>query len=252
MEKISGKNIWIVGASSGIGASLAKDLASSGANIILSARRENKLKEVEKSLQGKGHMVATLDVLEEEKIEKAVKKITKKYEAVDSIIYLAADYKPHDKGEQDINKVRNIIKVNLVGAYNIVHYALPVLKNQGYGQLALCGSVAGYRGLPNGQPYCSTKAAIINLAESLYMENKNKNIDVKLISPGFVKTPLTDKNDFPMPFIIEPEEAARRIAKGLTSNSFEIHFPKRMTLILKFLQLMPNWLYLKLAKNFDR
>ena len=125
----------------------------------------------------------------------------------------------------------------------------PQFESQGHGQIVICASVAGYRGLPTGQPYCAAKAALLNLSESLKVELEPKNIDVKVICPGFVKTPLTDKNDFPMPMIIEAEDSAIAIKKGLCSRAFEIHFPKRFTYIMKLLHILPHWLYFVVARK---
>ena len=132
--------------------------------------------------------------------------------------------------------------------FNVVHAALPILKEQKSGQIALCGSVAGYIGLSGGQPYSATKAAVMNLAESLHAECPN-HIDIKLISPGFVRTALTDKNDFSMPMILTPETAAKAIANGLHTKRFEIHFPKKFTLMLKFLRLLPYVIGLFITKK---
>ena len=143
----------------------------------------------------------------------------------------------------DINAAMDMVDINFKGALNVVHAALPVLKKRVHGQLALCGSVAGYRGLPYSQPYGATKAALISLAESLKVENEE--LDIKVINPGFVRTPMTDKNDFKMPMIIEPEEAAKIIAKELQTSRFEIHFPKRFTFLVKLLALLPSFLYFK-------
>ena len=250
MDSLNNKNIWIIGASSGIGASLAKKLAEEGANLILSARREDKLQKVLDSLNGNGHKVYQLDVTDSKKVEKTAKAIKASFEKIDCVIFMAATYAPSsNKGEMSIEVITSSVNVNFIGALNVSHYCIPIFRGQGEGLLALCGSIAGYRGLPNGQPYCATKAAIINLSESLYMENKDYGVDVKLISPGFVETPLTEKNNFSMPFIIKSDEAAESIVKGLKSRSFEIHFPKIFTYMLKFLQILPNWIYLKIAKN---
>lgn len=127
-----------------------------------------------------------------------------------------------------------------------------IFKQQGHGQIVLCASVAGYRGLPNAQPYCATKAALINYAESLKIELEPEHIDVKIICPGFVKTDLTDKNDFKMPMMISADEAASAISKGLTQKGFEIHFPKRFTLIMKTLRLIPNWLFFVFSRKMRR
>jgi short-subunit dehydrogenase len=243
------KKIWIIGASTGIGAQLAKALAKEGARIALSARDNEKLLEVKASLEGLDHGVYSLDVVDADKVRLTAERIAKDFGRIDSVIFMAAAYKPHDGKEPDLAIVKQIIDVNLTGAFNLVYSALPILKSQGGGQIVLCASVAGFRGLPNGQPYCATKAALINFAESLYIENKDNNIDVRVINPGFVKTRLTDKNDFKMPFIISAEKAAQYIVKGLKKNKFEIHFPKRFTYFMKLLRILPNSIYFMLAKG---
>ncbi len=241
--------IWIIGASTGIGAELAKALAKQGARIALSARDNEKLLEVKSSLEGIDHGTYSLDVTDAEKVKATAERVAKDFGRIDSVIFMAAAYKPHDGKEPDIATVKQIIDVNFTGALNVVYSALPILKLQGKGQIVLCASVAGFRGLPNGQPYCATKAALINLAESLYIENKDKNIDIRVINPGFVKTRLTDKNDFEMPFIITADKAAKYIVKGLKGSKFEIHFPKRFTYFMKLLRILPSSIYFMLAKR---
>lgn len=243
MSDYDGKTIWIIGASSGIGEALARELADQGAALVLSARSEDKLIALNESLGG-GHKVLPVDAGDAEAMIKASKTL----KALDSVIFMAAIYTPHTKTPKDLKFVHDALTVNLGGAFNTVHAALPIFEKQGFGQIALCGSVAGYRGLPYGQPYCSTKAAIINYAESLKIELEDKNIDVKIISPGFVRTPLTDKNEFDMPMIIEPEDAAKALVKGLKSRAFEIHFPKKFTTIMKLIDILPRWIYFPLAR----
>lgn len=247
MTTHKGKHIWIIGASSGIGEALARELSSQGANLILSARRKDKLDALNKELGGE-HQVLPADAGDAAGLLKAAKKIKK----LDSVIFMAAIYTPHTKTPKDLEFVHNALTVNLGGAFNTVHAALPFFEKQGSGQIVLCGSVAGYRGLPYGQPYCATKAAIINYAESLKIELEDKNIDVKIISPGFVRTPLTDKNDFEMPMIIEPDEAAKALSKGLLARGFEIHFPKKFTYIMKVIDILPRWLYFPLSRLMKR
>lgn len=184
----------------------------------------------------------SLDVTDKNGFSKAFAKIGK----IDSTIYLAADYKPGNIKSIQEQDVTRTISINLEGAFTLLRYLIPHYKKQGTGQIALCGSVAGYKGIPNGQPYSATKAAIINLAESLRAEMIGENIDVRLINPGFVRTALTDKNQFYMPMIIEPEQAAKEIADGLAGNSFEIHFPKRFTFFMKLLNILPYPLYFRL------
>lgn len=245
MQQHHGKKIWIIGASSGIGAALAQTLAKAGATLILSARRQGKLEDVLGQLQGSGHKVVALDVSDADAFAHAAKAIG----SVDSVIYLAAIYKPNATALSD---VKQALDVNLFGAFACVDAVRDIFKQQGHGQILLCASVAGYRGLPNAQPYCATKAALINYAESLKIELEPEHIDVKIICPGFVKTDLTDKNDFKMPMMISADEAASAISKGLTQKGFEIHFPKRFTFIMKSLRLMPNWLFFTFSRKMRR
>ena len=249
MDNYQNKNIWIIGASSGIGSALAQELSKQGANLIVSARREEQLLEVLKSCEGKEHMPLALDVADYAAVASDFEKIKSHYGDLDSVIFLAAIYSPHSEEPKEISFIHQMINVNIGGVYNMLDVVLPHYKEKGAGQVAICASVAGYRGLPTGQPYCSTKAALINLCESLRVELKPKNIDVKVINPGFVKTPLTDKNDFPMPMMIEAEKAAQYIARDLIKNKFEIHFPKRFTFFMKILKVLPNPLYFLVASK---
>lgn len=242
------KRIWIIGASSGIGEALAQKLADEGAVLALSARSESKLAVLRHKL-GEAHKVIPLDVADTQAVAQATQGVKQVLGGIDSVIFLAALYEPQFLDKLDINQTRKIIDVNLGGAFNVVDAVLPVLKAQKSGQIALCGSVAGYAGLPKGQPYSATKAGVINLAESLRAEAGRYGIDVKVINPGFVKTPLTDKNDFDMPMITTPEKAAAAIADGLQKSGFEIHFPKKFTFMVKFLAAMPYGLYFWLVKK---
>lgn len=249
MRDVTGKYIWILGASSGIGAALARELALRGAKIAISARREDKLQELLGSLDGTGHIAVTVDVGDPESIVRAQENILDTFLHIDSALFMAAIYSAHDGKKKALSFIHDMVNVNLNGAFNLVDCLVPQYETQGHGQLILCASVAGYRGLPTGQPYCATKAALISLSESLKLDLEDKNIDVKLICPGFVKTPLTDKNDFTMPMIIDSKDAARAIAKGMCSRAFEIHFPKRFTFIMKMIRILPNCLYFMLARK---
>lgn len=247
MNDYAGKNVWIIGASSGIGYALARELDSRGASLVLTARNQDALNTLSDSLGGL-HSVLAFDVADKNFFADAFTKINR----VDSVLYLAAAYTPGMIEDMNIEDIQKTISVNLDGAFTLLAHIIPHFKKQGFGQIALCGSVAGYVGLPGGQPYSATKAAIINLAESLRAEMADTNIDVRLINPGFVKTPLTDKNDFPMPMMIEPEEAAREIADGLAGKKFEIHFPKKFTIVMKMIRLLPYCLYFPLARLIKR
>lgn len=238
------KRYWIMGASSGIGAALAAEMNKRGAHLVLSARSDEKLQEVASTLDD--CKVITADVSDPDSLKLAASAITN-LGALDGAINLAAIYDPGRVMEADAAKAAQIVTVNLTGTLNFAQASKPLLKPGGI--LALTGSIAGHFGLPNGQIYSATKAGVTNLAESLRAE-LSPGVDVRLLSPGFVRTRLTEENDFEMPFILEPEEAAKRIADGLESGSFEIHFPKRLTLALKALRVLPYVISMPLIKRF--
>lgn len=240
--------VWVIGASSGIGAALARELSARGATLALSARRSDELEKLRSEL-GDRHKVYVVDVTDATTTQRTAHAIRAAFGRIDRIIFLAAAYSPMKMDALDIAVTTGIIDVNLTGAFNVVYAVLPILRTQkSRAQLAFCGSVAGYIGLPGGQPYSATKAGIISLAESLRAECRDA-IDIKLISPGFVRTSLTDKNDFDMPMIMEPAQAATEIAQGLLSPRFEIHFPRRFTLLLKLLRVLPYALSLRIVRK---
>lgn len=250
MTKASYHNevIWIIGASSGIGAALSKELSVRGATLALSARRKEALKRLKQSL-GSKHKIFAVDVTDADLVARTAQAIRTAFGRIDRVIFLAAAYTPMKIDNLDLSMTRQIINSNLLGAYYVIYAVLPILKEQKKGQIGLCGSVAGYTGLPGGQPYSATKAGIINLAESMRAE-LSQTIDVKLISPGFVKSELTDKNDFKMPMIISTEHAAVYIADGLLKEEFEVHFPRRFTLWLKLLRILPYPLAFRITQTF--
>ncbi len=240
--------IWIIGASSGIGAALARELTrNDGVKLVLSARRREALDALNQELGGR-HVVCALDVGKQSDIENAVATVLEATGRIDRVVYLAAIYQPGAITDMTPEDAEALVRVNLLGAMYVVHAMLPVFASQQSGQFILCGSVAGYSGLPNGQPYSATKAAIINFAESLHAEAPDY-LDVKVINPGFVRTPMTDKNDFTMPMRIEPEEAAASIVKGMKKRAFEIHFPRRFTYLMKCIAALPYVLKLPLLKQ---
>ncbi len=243
----SNEHIWIIGCSSGIGEALARELVDQGATLILSARRQEELENLNRELGGQ-HLVMPLDVADHEAVKLTAETIATQVPKLDRVIFMAAIYNPGTVDKMDIEFAKKLVEVNLLGGIYTSYATLPLFEKQKGGQLVLCGSVAGYTGLPGGQPYSSTKAAIINYAESLYAE-ANEGIDIKVINPGFVRTRITDKNNFHMPMRIEPPQAAKAIAKGLKARAFEIHFPKGFTLMTKFLRLLPYPLTLWITRK---
>ncbi len=242
-----GEYIWIIGASSGIGEALARALAAEGAWLILSARNQDALESLNRELGGK-HYVYPLDVSDSAQVDAVTDAILSETGRLDRVIFMAAIYRPGETAAMDREFARTLVSVNLLGAIYTSYAVLPVLERQQYGQLVLCGSVAGYTGLPGGQPYSATKAAIINYAETLYAEAPD-GVDIKVMNPGFVRTRMTDQNDFHMPMRIEPEQAAQAILKGLRSKGFEITFPKRFTWLVKLLRILPYPLRLRVTRG---
>jgi short-subunit dehydrogenase len=244
MDIVTGQKIWIIGASSGIGAALAAELSRRGAQLTLSARRRGELEKISHGLK-KPAVIAPVDVSD----IKSLHDIALVHGPFDSVIFLAAIYNPGLIEDMKIDNAHQMVNINIGGALNMIDAVYPGMRQAGKGQIVLCGSVAGYCGLPNSQPYSLTKAAIMNLAQSLKVEAERYGIDVKLISPGFVRTPLTDQNDFDMPMLMEPEDAARVIADGLTGRAFEIHFPRKFTCFVKLLSILPYSLYFLFARS---
>jgi len=240
------KIIWITGASSGIGKALAIKFAENGWIVAASARRENLLNELNQV--NKNIHPFPLDVTEIENCKLVSNKIIEQFNNIDICVFGTGMHDPKSEKRFNLEKIRKIMEVNYFGTMNSINSIYEYFSEKKNGQISIISSVAGYRGLPAAGAYCASKAALTSFAESLYFDMQMKNVRVSLISPGFIKTPMTDQNDFPMPMIKSPEFAASEIYKGLTvKKAFEIHFPKAFTYFLKFLQLLPSSLYFKLV-----
>ena len=236
------KKIWITGASSGIGKAVAEKFAKEGWQVAVSARRKEILDEMAKDLNISSY---PLDVVDEQNCKITFQKIISEFTEIDLCVFCSGTYDPKKEKEIDIKQSKFIMDVNYFGVLNCVKSVEKYFKDKKNGHISIVSSIAGYRGLPNSSGYGPSKAALNNFAESIYFDFKKYNVRVSVISPGFIKTPLTDKNDFPMPFLRSVEFAAEKIYGGLIkSNSFEIHFPKQLTLILKFLRILPYKIYL--------
>ena len=245
----SNKRVWIVGASTGIGAALAEKLVARHAKVALSARSEDKLNALVAKFTPTSAMALPLDITQVETIRAAEEKLVGAWGGYDLVIFMAGDYTAMRAWELDLAVAKKMLATNWEGFLNGLSVVIPRLLNAQSGGIALVSSVAGYRGLPKSLVYGPTKAAIINLAETLYLDLKDKGLDIYLICPGFVKTPMTDKNDFDMPYLIAPEEAADAIINGFNKGEFEIHFPKTFTRMLKALQQLPYSLYFPAVKR---
>jgi len=236
------KKIWITGASSGIGKALAIKFAEQGWDVAASARRENLLKDLKKN--NSNIHPYPLDVLDESKTKIVFQDIIKQFQTIDICVFCTGIHDPESEKNLNLEKIRKIMETNYFGTVNCIMAVNKYLREKKSGHISIVSSIAAYRGLPAAPGYCSSKAALSSLAESLYFDFKRYNVRVTLISPGFIKTPMTDKNKFSMPMIKSAEYAAGKMFVGLTKkNAFEIHFPLVLTLITKLLKIMPNWLY---------
>ncbi len=242
---INQKKIWITGASSGIGKAVAEKFASEGWRVAVSARRKEILENMAKN---QNIFSFPLDITDQEQINNIFKNILNDFGSLDLCLFSSGTYEPKDEQKIDPEKIRNVINVNFLGVIDCVKAVEEYFKNKKSGHISIVSSIAGYRGLPNSSGYGPSKAALTNFCESIYFDFKKFGVRVSVISPGFIKTPLTEKNEFPMPFLKTVDYAADKVFKGLVkTNAFEIHFPKGLTLTLKFLRILPYKIYLFLV-----
>jgi len=247
------KNVWLIGASSGIGHACARWLAKEGANLILSSRREESLLELQQTLSidfNAQSKIIPLDVMSLDSVESAQAAVLDHFPTVDLLLFVSGVYTPVQAQTLNIVDAENMLSTNFMGPIRVLNFLIPQFIKQGHGHIALVGSVAGYSGLPKSLIYGPTKAALLNFAESLYEDLNPLGIGVHIICPGFVKTPATSINDFKMPSLISPERAAEEIGKGLKNGEFETHFPKEFSSFLKLLRILPYPLYFWLVKKF--
>ncbi len=239
---------WITGASEGIGRSLAIRLASQGYTVWASARSAEKLAALSASFSGKGRIVPLpLDVTDREGSARAVERILSESGVLALAVFNAGNFFPVRGFELTHEPFDRSLEINLTGVINGLIPAIEAMKKQGRGQLALVSSSAGYGGLPKSAAYGASKAGLINLAASLKFDLDPMNIRIQVVTPGFVETPLTGKNDFPMPFLLPVDKAAEAFARGLEGNAFDITFPRRFTWMLKAINILPYWLYFPLV-----
>lgn len=243
----SDKRVWLLGASSGIGAALGSLLLVRGARVALSARNASRLQAVAGAAQQA--LVVPCDAADDASLHAAWATLLAAWDGVDVAIYVAGDYLPMRAWQLDVAKARQMIDVNFAGAVSFAACVVPQLLRQGAGQIGFVASVAGYRGLPKSLIYGPTKAAMINFAEALYLDLQPRGIGVRVINPGFVATPLTAQNDFAMPALLTPEQAALATLAGFADDGFEIHYPKRFTRVLKLLAHLPYRIYFRLVRR---
>lgn len=246
ISSFKGLRVWVVGASTGIGAATARQMLALGATLAVSARTTASLE----TAFGGNAIVLPLDVTDAEATRGAAEKLVAQWGGLDLVLAVAGTYNAMLAREFDLAEAGRIVDVNLTGVLNLFAAVQPALMKQEAGGFGIVASVAGYGGLPNSLAYGASKAACINLAESLYLELHKQGLAVYLITPGFVATPLTAKNEFPMPFLVSADKAASEIVSGIARGDFEIHFPRTFSRLLKAINLLPYRMYFWCVRRF--
>ncbi len=241
MTDWQGKRYWLVGASEGLGREVAFCLSRAGAEVIVSARSEDRLKDLVADLPGKASYV-TVDVADRAAVEAAAKQIGD----IDGVVYLAGVYWPMKAQEWDNEKADMMGEVNFLGASRVVGSVIKDMVAKNAGHIVLVGSLSGFRGLSGAIGYCSSKAGLMSLAESMQADLRTSPINVQLINPGFIKTRLTEKNDFNMPFIMTAQDAAKEVFEHMNTENFKKSFPMVFSWVFRLSQFMPDWMYYRL------
>jgi short-subunit dehydrogenase len=241
MTEWQGKRWWLVGASEGLGRAVAEVMSRAGCDLILSARNAERLDDLVATLPGRARALP-LDVSDREAVERAAADIG----PLDGMVYLAGVYWPMKSTEWDSEKAEAMADINFMGAQRCVGAVIGPMLAQGHGHIVLTGSLSGFRGLPGAIGYGASKAAVMYLAESMQADLRNSSVRVQVINPGFIRTRLTDKNDFSMPFIMEPEAAAREFFDHMNTDGFKKSFPLVFSWLFRISQFMPDWMYYRL------
>ena len=249
--KNAAKTAWIIGASSGIGRALALRLVKDGYRVAVSARRRDALETLSREAEGQ-ILAFPLDICDRDAVHRVTGDVRSALGSIALVVQAAGTYQRDTPSRFDAKAMRQMVDLNLMGTAHCLEALVPLMRADGGGQISLVGSVSGYAGLPGGGAYGATKSALITLAEAIHPELVRQGIHVSVINPGFVATPLTAANDFPMPFMISAEDAAERIVAGLKKGRFEIAFPKRMVFALKLLRLLPYPLFFALTQRMLR
>ena len=242
MRDWKARRYWIVGASAGLGRDVAREIAARGAEVILSARSEDALSELAADLPGEPQ-VLPMDVSDAASVASAAQAAGE----VDGMVYLAGLYWPMKAGDYHGARAAAMLDVNLTGAARVLGHVLPAMVARDAGHIVLTGSLSGFRGLPGAVGYGASKAGIMALAETLHADLRRTGVEVQLVNPGFIRTRLTDKNDFSMPFIMDPDDAARHFVRHMDGHGFARNFPRAFGAMFRASQFLPDWLYYRIA-----
>lgn len=241
MRDWQGKRYWLVGASEGLGAALAQRLSRAGAEVILSARNEARLGEVAAGLPGKSQVVP-VDIADMASVRAAAAQAGR----IDGVVCLAGLYWPMSAQAWDADKVETMCDVNFTGTARVIGAVLPDMVARGAGHVVITGSLSGFRGLPGAIGYGPSKAAVMALAESMHADLRGSGVLVQLANPGFIRTRLTEKNDFRMPFLMEPADAAEAMFRHMQGERFKVSFPWLFSLLFRGSQFLPDWAYYRI------
>lgn len=241
MKNWSGKRYWLVGAGDGLGAALATRLSAAGAHVIVSSRSEDKLKELVDALPSDGSY-QTVDVADDQSVNAAAEAIG----PVDGVVFLAGVYWPFAAQEWNAEQATTMADINFTGLMRVMGAVVPGMVRRDAGHIVITGSLSGFRGLPGSIGYTASKAGTMSLAECMYADLRQTGVQVQVANPGFIKTQLTDKNDFKMPFLMTPEEAAEYMFRHMNGDRFKLSFPRLFSLVFRGSQLLPDWLYFRI------
>ncbi|MEX0282023.1 MAG: SDR family NAD(P)-dependent oxidoreductase [Arenibacterium sp.] len=241
MKTWLGKRYWLIGASEGLGAALAKKLSNAGVHVVLSARNEGKLKELADALPGPT-TVQPVDVSSLDSLKEAARAIG----PIDGVVYLAGVYWPMPATKWQAEDAEAMADINFTGLVRAMGVVLPDMVERDAGHVVITGSLSAFRGLPGAIGYAASKAGTMALAESMYSDLRKTGVQVQIANPGFIRTRLTDKNDFAMPFIMEPEDAAQAMFEHMNTDRFKISFPRPFSWLFRLSTLLPDSLYFRL------
>jgi len=250
IDHFSGKRVWVIGASSGIGEACANALLAQDAKVALSSRRVERLNAIAAQAQADQALVIPLDVTKDDQFHGAYQTLLNTWGGLDLLLFVSGMYIPLRADDFEIQAAEQTIEANLLGPMRAVALVLPEMLKEHAGHIAIVGSVAGYSGLPKALAYGPSKAGIINFCETLYYDLLPEGVSVHMISPGFVATEATAQNDFEMPALISAAQAATEILGGIQRGEFDIHFPKRFSRFLKLLRILPYPLYFWIVRRF--
>ena len=241
MKNWAGKRYWLVGASEGLGRALAQEMSAAGAELVLSARNTERLAVLAASLPGPASVVA-VDIADHDSVQAAAQAAGD----LDGVVFLAGVYWPMASQNWQAVQAETMADINFTGAVRVMGAVVPAMVARGRGHLVLTGSLAGFRGLPGAIGYGASKAGVMALAESMHCDLRATGVQVQLVNPGFIRTRLTEQNDFAMPFIMEPEAAARVMFAHMNTGRFSCSFPRVFSWVFRGAQFLPDWLYYRL------